>query len=218
MNSGKSSLLLLLTRILDPCPSNAHITIDGLSIQDISRSAVQSRLLTIPQEPGFLPSDSSIMSNVDPFGDTLQAECEEVIKIVGLSDLVSARGGILCPLHPDTISPGQKQLFMIARAVLRARHQAKPFAANSAEAEKTCSTVNSEKSGLPGGVLLLDEVSSSVDSATDASIQRIIRTEFMGYTIVAVAHRKENIMDFDRVVLLEKGKIAKIGSPSEIFR
>jgi ABC-type multidrug transport system fused ATPase/permease subunit len=60
---------------------------------------------------------------------------------------------------------------------------------------------------------LLDEVSSSVDQATEKIMQEIIRTEFQSYTVVAVSHRLEMIMDFDRVVVMDQGSIVEIGVP-----
>ena len=60
---------------------------------------------------------------------------------------------------------------------------------------------------------MLDEVSSSVDQATEKVMQEIIRTEFKNYTVVAVSHRLEMIMDFDRVVVMDQGSVVEIGVP-----
>jgi ATP-binding cassette subfamily C (CFTR/MRP) protein 1 len=64
-----------------------------------------------------------------------------------------------------------------------------------------------------GGILLLDEVSSSVDGPTNALIIRVIRKEFWNYTVVAVAHRMETVIDFDRIVVIEKVKLKDCGNP-----
>jgi ABC-type multidrug transport system fused ATPase/permease subunit len=60
----------------------------------------------------------------------------------------------------------------------------------------------------------LDEVSSSVDHETERVIQDIIRTEFAEYTVIAVSHRLDMIMDFDRVVVMDTGRIVEVGRPA----
>jgi ABC-type multidrug transport system fused ATPase/permease subunit len=69
-----------------------------------------------------------------------------------------------------------------------------------------------------GGLLLLDEVSSNVDIHTDGVMQEMIRREFKEYTVIAVAHRLETVVDFDRVLVMENGAIIKSGPPSEVFK
>ena len=64
-----------------------------------------------------------------------------------------------------------------------------------------------------GAILLLDEVSSSVDQETERVMQEIIRAEFRHYTIVAVSHRLDMIMDFDRVVVMDTGEVVEVGNP-----
>jgi ABC-type multidrug transport system fused ATPase/permease subunit len=67
-----------------------------------------------------------------------------------------------------------------------------------------------------GGILLLDEVSSSVDRETERMMQEIIRAEFRHYTIIAVSHRLEMIMDFDRVVVMDRGEVVEVGNPAAL--
>jgi ABC-type multidrug transport system fused ATPase/permease subunit len=117
--------------------------------------------------------------------------------------LVDQRGGLAAALSPDMLSQGQKQLFNLARAVLRCRIRARHNGAGSAAA--------GEKFG--GGILLLDEVSSSVDRDTDRLMQRIIQVEFEGYTIVMVSHRLDVVMDFDTVVVMDSGSVVETGGP-----
>lgn len=65
--------------------------------------------------------------------------------------------------------------------------------------------------------MVLDEATSSVDRKTDALMQKIIREEFQDCTIIAVAHRLETILDFDRIALLDKGQLKECASPSELL-
>ena len=103
-------------------------------------------------------------------------------------------------MNAGTFSAGQRQLFSLARALLRRTTRAK--------------LSNDENSG---GILLLDEASSSVDQETEQVMQDTVRSEFKGFTVIAVAHRLEMIMDFDRVVVIDTGKIVEIGNP-EVLR
>jgi ATP-binding cassette subfamily C (CFTR/MRP) protein 1 len=63
---------------------------------------------------------------------------------------------------------------------------------------------------------LLDEVSSSVDQDTDRAMQKIIQDEFSCYTIVMVSHRLEMVMGFDKVIVMDKGRIVESGAPKEL--
>lgn len=205
--SGKSSLIMLLLRLLEPLTLTNHsISMDSLPLHLIHRFTLRSRLIAIPQTPFFLPDSSSFRTNLDPYDSAEEAECENVLKVVGLWDIVSSRGGLEILMNADVLSQGQKQLFSLARAVLRARVKARRC--------QTGGSLLSENGGdSPRGILLLDEVSSSVDAETDSVMQRIIRSEFQAYTVVAVAHRLETVLDFDRVLIMEGGSIVEEGNP-----
>ena len=97
-------------------------------------------------------------------------------------------------MSAGTFSAGQRQLLSLGRALLRRRLRAR----NNANS----------------GILLLDEVSSSVDHETERVMQEIIRTEFQNYTVIAVSHRLDMIMDFDRVVVMDTGRIVEVGNPA----
>ncbi|ROW00912.1 hypothetical protein VPNG_08274 [Cytospora leucostoma] len=166
--SGKSSTILLLLRLLEPIPSTAeNIDIDGVPLSRIDRAILRQRIIAIPQESVFLPDGSSFKSNLDPSGVSLGTECQAVLETVGLWSFVTERGGLAAGMIPDTFSQGQKQLFSLARAILRRRVRSRE--------------VGTEKNG---GILLLDEVSSSVDIDTDRAMHECIKSEFQGYTIV----------------------------------
>ena len=152
-----------------------------------------------------MPDGTSFQTNLDPFGLSTTAECQAVLQTVGLwaSLALGHANGLAAPMAADTLSAGQKQLFSLGRAILRRRVRARERDALLGEA-----------AAAAGGVLLLDEVSSSVDKDTDKAMQQIIRDEFEGYTIVMVSHRLEMVMDFfDRVVVMDKGQMVESGSP-----
>lgn len=200
--SGKSSLILLLSRLLEPLASCAdNIQIDGLSLKSIQRTALRERLIAIPQDAVFLPDGSPIRNNIDPFEGASPEECQAVLKVVGLDGFMDDRGGLDAGMSSDDSSAGQKQLFSLGRAILRKRVRDRALD-NSAS----------------GGILLLDEVSSNVDKVTDRKMQEIIKVEFATYTIIMVSHRLQMVVDyFDRVVVLNKGAVVESGAPKELI-
>jgi len=207
-SSGKSSTILLLLRLLDPLPSSAeNITIASLPLHRIHRTALRERIIAIPQDAVFLPDGTSIMSNLDPFDISTEAECSSVLEAVGLSALIEQRGGLKQGLSPDTLSQGQRQLFSLARAILRRRIRTREYEAEVGE---------KGKGRGQGGILLLDEVTSGVDHETEQMMMRVIESEFEGYTVVMVSHRLEMVMGFDRVLVMDRGSIVEDGPPKEL--
>ncbi|KAI1345500.1 putative ABC multidrug transporter [Xylaria sp. FL0043] len=199
--SGKSSLIALLLKLLDPVPESCSgVLIDKVPLRRISRPALRQRIIALPQEAVFLPDGSTFRANLDPTNIATPAECETVLRKVNLMQFVQDRGGLDASMSAGTLSAGQRQLLSLGRALLRRRGRAR----------KIFESGNSEEEA---GILLLDEVSSSVDHETERTMQEIIRTEFKNYTVVAVSHRLDMIMDFDRVVVMDKGEIVEVGNP-----
>lgn len=118
--SGKSSLFLALLRLLDS-PSGG-ITIDGLSLASLQRETIRSRLITLTQDQFVLPG--TIRHNVDPLDAYSDADVKSALHLVGLSEAIEQLGGLDAPFDEDALSHGQKQLFFLARAVLR-KHDGK---------------------------------------------------------------------------------------------
>ncbi|RGP60633.1 hypothetical protein FLONG3_10802 [Fusarium longipes] len=197
--SGKSTLILLLLRLLDPLPSCAtNMKIDNVNLHQIDRATLRKRIICIPQDAVFLPDGSSIKANIDPYGAATDAECFNVLNTVRLTHFVNDKGSLNAGMSAEDLSAGQKQLFSLGRAILRRR-------------------VRDRGEKKQGGLLLLDEVSSSVDRVTDRTMQEIIQDEFESYTIVMVSHRLEMVMKyFDRVVVLDKGSVVEDGDPREL--
>lgn len=129
-------------------------------------------------------------------------DSQEALVAVGLWEFVQEKGGLEAGLSPGSLSAGQRQLMSLGRALLRRRVRARNLGLGGG--------------GSEGGILLLDEVSSSVDHETERVMQKIIRTEFKDYTVVAVSHRLDMIMDFDRVIVMDTGEIVEVGNPMEL--
>ncbi|KAG5755486.1 hypothetical protein H9Q70_001894 [Fusarium xylarioides] len=194
--SGKSSLVSLLLKLLDPLPDtpSGGLVIDGLPLNRLDRDALRQRVIAVPQEAVFLPDGATFKENLDPSGLSTQDECKSVLIDIGLWDFVQGRGGIDAGMTSSTLSGGQRQLMSMGRSLLRRR----------ARAQKSISPGGmTERMEDQGGLLLLDEVNSSVDQDMELIIKRIIETEFDAYTVIAVSHRLDMIMDFGTVVVLD---------------
>ena len=183
--SGKSSLVTLLFRMLEVTPESS-ITIDGIDLTTLPRQEVRARLNAIPQEPFFMKGN--VRENADPMHEHSDEAVVIALKKVYLWDLVNEKGGLDTAMDAEYFSHGQRQLFCLARAVLR-----------------------------KGKVVVLDEATSSVDTKSDELMQRIIRKEFRDCTILAVAHRLDTIMDFDRIALLSAGELVEFDSPKALL-
>ncbi|KAI1110785.1 putative ABC multidrug transporter [Nemania sp. NC0429] len=199
--SGKSSFIALLLKLLDPVPgTDGSVLIDNAPLHRTDRPVLRQRIIAVPQEAVFLPDGSTFRANLDPTDISTPAECEAVLAKVGLLEFVQDRGGLDAAMSPGTLSAGQRQLMSLGRALLRRRGRARDL-------------LRPGGSGVEGGILLLDEVSSSVDHETERIMQETIRVEFKDYTVIAVSHRLDMIMDFDRVVVMNKGEIVEVGNP-----
>ncbi|KAL3426779.1 hypothetical protein PVAG01_00288 [Phlyctema vagabunda] len=182
--SGKSSLVLALFRMIEI--SGGSIVIDGVDIAQLPRQEVRSRLNAIPQEPFFLYG--TIRTNLDPWESQSDDKLIDALRKVELWNAIEGKGGLDTEMDVDFLSHGQRQLFCLARAILR-----------------------------PGRIVVLDEATSNVDRKTDNLMQRIIRQEFADHTIIVIAHRLETILDFDRIVVLHKGILKECDSPSNLL-
>lgn len=161
-------------------------------------------MIAIPQDVVFLPDGSTFQENLDPFNVCTAADARAVLETVDLWAYVHERGGLEAGMTASMLSQGQRQLFSLARAVLRRRLRARSLGIGGG--------------GSEGGILLLDEVSSSVDRETEKAMQEVIRVEFKEYTVVAVSHRLDMVMDYDRVVVMEKGEIVEVGNPGQLVK
>ncbi|KAH8908368.1 multidrug resistance-like protein [Coniochaeta sp. PMI_546] len=183
--SGKSTFLLSLLRLVPN--SSGMIAVDDVDISTLARDTVRARIITVSQDTFFLPG--SVRLNIDPYDAASTAAIEAVLRRVGLWDVVEERGGLDAKFEDEMFSHGQRQLFSLARAVLRKD---------------------------TGRVVVFDEATSSIDTHTEAVIREFLGDEFRHHTVIWVAHRLETIMDFDRVIVLEQGCVVEDGNPREL--
>lgn len=193
--SGKSSLILLLLRLLDVTSETAgNLTIDDLPLRRIHRDTLRRRIIAMPQDMVFLAGGETFKAALDPYSRNTDDECQVALEQVGLWTIIQDAGGLQAEMTKDVFSQGQKQLFSLAIAIIRARLR--------------------QKHGSQGGILLLDEVTASVDKETEKSMMKVIHEVFADYTVVAVTHSLESIMGFDRVFALSDGQVMKEGAPN----
>ncbi|XP_062035577.1 multidrug resistance-associated protein 1 [Lepus europaeus] len=186
--AGKSSLTLGLFRINES--AEGEIIIDGVNIAKIGLHNLRFKITIIPQDPVLF--SGSLRMNLDPFSHYSDEEVWTSLELAHLKEFVSALPDKLnheCAEGGENLSVGQRQLVCLARALLR----------------KT-------------KILVLDEATAAVDLETDDLIQSTIRTQFDDCTVLTIAHRLNTIMDYTRVIVLDKGEVRECGSPSELLQ
>ncbi|KAK8134552.1 hypothetical protein PG984_006564 [Apiospora sp. TS-2023a] len=183
--SGKSSLVAALSGLL-PC-HRGRILIDGVDISTLDPEVLRSKLNIITQEPFLF--EGSVRENLNPWAnETSDRDLLQALEQVDLHTKVKLLGGLDAPLHDTSLSHGQKQLFCLARALLR-----------------------------KSSVVILDEPTGSIDPATDATIQRLIKEMFRDRTVIMIAHRLQSLAQFDTIVVLDSGRLIETGQPLSLL-
>ncbi|XP_023560439.1 multidrug resistance-associated protein 1 isoform X4 [Octodon degus] len=186
--AGKSSLTLGLFRINES--AEGEIIIDGINIAKIGLHNLRFKITIIPQDPVLF--SGSLRMNLDPFSQYSDEDVWTALELAHLKGFVSGLPDKLnheCAEGGENLSIGQRQLVCLARALLR----------------KT-------------KILVLDEATAAVDLETDDLIQSTIRTQFEDCTVLTIAHRLNTIMDYTRVIVLDKGEIRECGPPSDLLQ
>ncbi|KAF7118679.1 hypothetical protein CNMCM5793_008218 [Aspergillus hiratsukae] len=213
--AGKSSLALALFRFLEA--REGRILIDGVDISQIKLHHLRRRMVIIPQDPTLFAG--TIRSNLDPFQEHDDSDLLAALDRVQWLARDGSRPSTekeaakepACPSSPDilqekthgspldtrvaeggsNLSQGQRQLLCLARAMLCAPK-----------------------------ILVLDEATSAVDTATDKVIQRSIRSAFGqgSTTMLVVAHRISTVADFDRILVLDAGRVVEFAPPRVLMQ
>jgi len=192
--SGKSSLMQGLFRMVEL--RSGKIEIDGVNIGEIGLDALRSRLAVVPQDSTLFLG--TLRENLDPQGSRTDAELISVLQRAWLlprdgsppDPVAEAKFSLQSTIGDEgsNYSAGEKQLLALCRALVK----------NSS-------------------VIVLDEATSSVDVETDAKLQQTIQTEFARATLLCIAHRLNTIAYYDRVLVMDAGKIAEFDTVLNLF-
>ncbi|KAJ6475599.1 ABC protein [Mycena sanguinolenta] len=196
--AGKSSLTLCLLRIVEYL---GQIIVDDVEISKIGLTDLRSNIAIIPQEPILF--NGTVRAALDPFYKYDDARLWDALR---RSYLVETQPST--PTDPESqaenhhrltldtvieqdganLSVGERSLLSLARALVK-----------------------------DSRVVILDEATASVDLETDNKIQRTIQTQFKNRTLVCIAHRLRTILSYDRILVLDAGKIAEFDTPLNLF-
>jgi ABC-type multidrug transport system fused ATPase/permease subunit len=186
--AGKSSLFTAFYRLCEY--ESGTVFIDGIDISQIPLDVLRNNIIIIPQEPVMF--SGTIRSNLDPFGSCSDEKIWEALEAVQLKEVVQNLENLLETQLEDnkfSFSIGQSQLICIARAIIR-----------------------------PSKILLVDEATANVDSRTDKIIQSVIRSKFSDRTVITIAHRLNTIIDSDKILVMDAGKLAEFDTPKELIK
>ncbi|MEP1944784.1 MAG: ATP-binding cassette domain-containing protein, partial [Sulfitobacter sp.] len=191
--AGKSTLVALLLRLYDA--EKGQISIDGQDIRDVTQASLRRAISMVTQETAMFNRSAreNIMYGRPDAGEEAmiaaakQAEAHEFI--LQLEDH-KGRTGYDAHLGERGVklSGGQRQRIALARAIIK-----------------------------DAPILILDEATSALDSEVEAAIQIALERVMQGKTVMAIAHRLSTLREMDRIVVLDKGRIAEAGSHEELL-
>jgi ATP-binding cassette subfamily B protein len=186
--SGKSTLLKLLTGFYGP--TEGRILVDGVDMRDFELSSLRARIGLVSQEPFIFNGTLAENVALGRWRTTLE-ELVAVARAAGLEDFIASlpdRYETVIGERGANLSGGQRQRLAIARALLR-----------------------------QPDVLIFDEATSHLDTATERAIQESLRTVLSGKTVILVAHRLSTIRDADLIYVLHQGRVVEQGTHRELM-
>ncbi|GAA5956896.1 hypothetical protein JCM3765_006634 [Sporobolomyces pararoseus] len=188
--AGKSTLATSLLRFSDPHVHESKILIDGLDIAKVSLEDLRKRITYLPQEATLF--EGTIRENVDLFSEHTDEECLGVLRQVHLFEAEDKKSIFALSTRVSAggsnLSAGQRQLIAMARALLK-----------------------------DSRIVIFDESTASLDHELDEKIQQVVREEFKDAAILTIAHRLRTVRDYDRIIVLEAGKIVELDTPDKLL-
>ncbi|KAJ2698674.1 hypothetical protein H4218_003147 [Coemansia sp. IMI 209128] len=210
--AGKSSLTYALLRLVEPAMGSVFI--DGIDTSTVGLHTLRSNISIVPQDPVLF--EGTIRDNLDPRREYTDAQVWEAIEKAKISYLLTTPTGVFdssvqpsgttlvrnpigkwiagvgldkwVSLNGTNFSVGERQLVSLCRALLWQR-----------------------------AILIMDEATANIDSATDQIMQAVIREEFRDKTVLTIAHRLNTVMSCDRILVMDAGKVQEFDSPSELL-
>lgn len=189
--SGKSTILSLLSGLYKVEDGHGEVLIDDINIKEYDRDSIRNNISVVTQNPYIF--NMSIRDNlklVDPH--LTDKKMKEVCEIASLNEFIGTLPDKYDTLVGEgglTLSGGQRQRLAIARALLK-----------------------------KSNIILLDEATSALDNETQNEIKKAINNMKGSYTIIIVAHRLSTVIDSDRIILIDKGKVIDEGSHDHLIK
>ncbi|KAJ6445727.1 CBF/NF-Y family transcription factor [Purpureocillium lavendulum] len=188
----RSSLTLAFARLIEL--RKGKIVIDGIDVSTVKLDVLRRQILIIPQDPHVFAG--SLRSILDPDGAHDEETLKALLKRFRLHGSVAEREdqaamtdlSFTIDEGGGNISQGQRQILYLAKALLSRKR-----------------------------VVIMDEATSAVDMETDAAIQAAIKDGLPDTTVVVVAHRLATVADFDKVLVLDDGRVLEFGAPKELY-
>ena len=185
--AGKSTVLALLQRFYDA--EGGRILIDGQDIRDVTQDSLRQAMAIVPQDISLF--HRSVLENIRyARPDATQQEVLAAAEMAHCRDFIEAMPEGFATIVGDRgvkLSGGQRQRLAIARALLK-----------------------------DAPILLLDEATSALDSESELAIQAALDRLMRGRTVIAIAHRLSTLRSFDRIIVMDHGRIVDDGSPDEL--
>ncbi|KAF8318512.1 P-loop containing nucleoside triphosphate hydrolase protein [Clavulina sp. PMI_390] len=234
--SGKSTLALGFFRFVDP--AEGKIIIDGIDITTIGLQDLRSRLTIIPQDAVLF--SGTIRDNLDPFNEYTDEECLDALGRAQLrtsASPTSTANPSRQNSRPSTPAPGTSDSPTDTSETAAEVVDDSASTLASTERSKTIITLDTQVSESGNNFsagqrqliamarallrrsrfVVMDESTASVDFATDIKIQEAIREEFKESILITIAHRLRTIIDYDRVLVLDAGKVAEFDTPKNLI-
>ena len=185
--AGKSTIVSLLQRFYDV--EQGAVLVDGQDIRAVTLESLNGRMAIVPQDVALF--NRTVMENLRyAKPDASEAEVAHAVAVARCRDFIEAMPqGFHTPVgnRGTRLSGGQRQRLAIARALLK-----------------------------DAPILLLDEATSALDTESEQLIQQALDRLMVGRTVIAVAHRLSTLKNFDRIVVMEGGRVVDDGSPDEL--
>jgi ABC-type multidrug transport system fused ATPase/permease subunit len=222
--AGKSSLALALFRGLEA--ETGKIVIDDIDIGLIGLRDLRESITIVPQDPTLFTG--TVRSNLDPFSLFTDEEIFQALRrvqLIGAHELTNAN-------TPEVSRPGSSDEAATISQSESPSETSSPIPANKNIFVNLSSPISEGGSNLSQGqcqlvclarallknpkVLVMDEATASIDYTTDNKIQETIRE--LKSTIITIAHRLQTIVDYDKVLVLDAGKVVEFGHPHELLK
>jgi len=166
------------------------VLIDGVDINSINLQEARKSMAVITQDPVLF--GGTLKRNMDPFSQYTDQELWTALGEVQLKTLVEGLPGKLQFKLREcgtNLSVGERQLVCLARALVQ-----------------------------KSKIIIMDEATANVDFKTDRLIQEVIRDKFKDSTVITIAHRLNTIIDYDKLLVLDGGRVAEFDKPEVLIR